>query len=242
MLGTLIKWTFVGSLLLLPVACWRADELPGGIVPVADLAEAPDQSPIDEAPFDVRQGGVRYHVTPRFRYSLRGLVVSRRAHDGDYMVHRRWNDHLNVADICVVWGDNATADLAAFEFRSGEFTCFFRTRDEAAWRAFRPDQLSNNHLLSDDAYLRDRIADVQVGDQIRVDGYLASYANDTGFHRGTSTTRTDTGNGACETVYVTGFRVLAPSPSPWPQLANAAGFGLVASAFLWLAAVLKGWI
>ena len=23
------------------------------------------------------------------------------------MLHRLWNDHLNVADLCVIWGNNA---------------------------------------------------------------------------------------------------------------------------------------
>lgn len=242
MLGTLIKWTFLASLGLLPVACWQADTLPEDIAVLDELARDPDQTSTSEAPFEVEQGGVRYRVEPLHRYRLQGLVVSRRAHDGDYMLHRRWNDHLNVADVCVVWGDNATADLSAFEFWSGQFTCFFRTGDEAAWRAFRPDQLSNNHLLSDDDYLRERIAGVRVGDQIRLDGYLARYGNDTGFERGTSTTRTDTGNGACETIYVSSFEVLRPSPSIWPTLQSTAGFGLLGSVLMWVLAAIRGWI
>ena len=240
MLGTFIKWTFVGSAVLLPVSCWNADALPGGLVTLPELANEPHQEAVDEPAFEVQQGGVRYRVTPRYRYRLHGLVVSRRAHDGERMLHRRWNDHLNVADVCVVWGDNATADLAAFDFRSGQFTCYFRTDDAAAWRAFRTAQMANNHLLSDDPRIRERIADVQVGDQIRFEGYLASYRNDSGFERDTSVVRTDTGNGACETVFVTRFELLSPSPSVWPRLEGAAGFGLLGSALLWLVAALKG--
>lgn len=242
MLGGLLKITFLGSLALLPVACWQADALPSDVVVLPVLADDPEQTPPARAPFDVSQGGVSYRVEPLHRYRLHGLVVSRQTHDGDRMLHRRWNDHLNVADVCVVWGDNARADLTAFEFWSGQFTCFFRTDDSAAWRAFRPEQLANNHLLSDDAYLRERIARVRVGDQIRLDGYLARYSNASGFERGTSTTRSDTGNGACETVYVTRFDVLAASPSPWPALQSTAGFGLLGSVLLWLVAALRGWI
>jgi hypothetical protein len=242
MLGTLIKWTFVASVVLLPVSCWQADALPDDIVLLPELADEPLQHPLEQPPFHVDQGGVRYLVTPLHRYKLHGLVVSRRAHDGDRMLHRRWNDHLNVADVCVVWGDNAGAHLAAFDFWSGQFTCFFRTDDAAAWRAFRPEQMANNHLLSDQALLRERISTVRVGDQIRVEGYLASYSNDSGFQRGTSVTRSDTGNGACETVYVTRFDVVSPSPSVWPRLQSMAGFGLLGSVLLWVIAALRGWI
>jgi hypothetical protein len=242
MLGTVIKWTFLASLVLLPVSCWRADALPSGIVPLGDLAADPEQHVLERPPFEVEQHGVRYRVTPVYRYRLHGLVVSRRAHDGNRMLHRRWTDHLNVADVCVVWGDNATADLSAFDFWSGQFTCFYRTEDPIAWRAFRPAQMANNHLLSDDPLIREHIAAVRVGDQIRLEGYLASYGNHSGFERGTSVTRSDTGNGACETVYVTRFDVLRASPSIWPGLADAAGVGLLGSVLLWLVGALKGWL
>lgn len=242
MLAALIKWSFIISALLLPVSCWQADSLPDEIALLSDLAEEPEQFAIEEPAFETEQGGVRYRVEPLYRYRLQGLVVSRRAHDGDRMLHRRWNDHLNVADVCVVWGDAATADLSAFEFWSGQFTCFFRTDDGAAWRAFRPDQLANNHLLADRAYLREQIAGVAVGDQIRLEGYLARYSNDSGFERGTSTTRTDTGNGACETIYVTRFDVLQSSPSLWPAVQGLAGFGLLGSMLAWLVAALRDWI
>jgi hypothetical protein len=242
MLAAFIKWTFVASLVLLPVACWNADALPDDVVAVRDLEREPEQIPLTEPPFEVRQGNVTYQVSPLYRYRLYGLVVSRRNHDGERMLHRRWNDHLNVADVCVVWGVNASADLSEFDFWSGQFTCFFETRDAAAWRRFRPEQMSNNHLLSDDPLIRERIAALQVGDQIRLDGYLVSYRNDSGFRRGTSLVRTDTGNGACETVYVTGFDVLRQSPSAWPGLQRMAGFGLLGSVLLWLVAALRDWI
>jgi hypothetical protein len=54
-----------------------------------------------------------------------------------------------------------------------------------------------------------------VGDQIRIKGYLSSYTNDSGSTRGTSTTRTDTGNGACETIYVEQFKIVEAATSYW---------------------------
>jgi hypothetical protein len=50
---------------------------------------------------------------------------------------------------------------------------------------------------------------------VRFRGYLASYSNERGGKRGTSTTRTDTGDGACETVYVEYFRIVEPATSLW---------------------------
>ena len=49
-----------------------------------------------------------YRIDPLYTYDLHGLVVSR--HDStswtDYL-HRESNDHLNVVDLCVIWGRNA---------------------------------------------------------------------------------------------------------------------------------------
>jgi hypothetical protein len=76
-------------------------------------------------------------------------------------------------------------------------------------------KLSNNHLISDDDFIRDQVKDIRVGDQIRVRGYLASYSNPNGGRRGTSTTRLDTGDGACETLYVKHFEIMQAAVSGW---------------------------
>jgi hypothetical protein len=240
-MSRLLALVFVACLCTWPVACSQHDALPKEIVRTPAIAQEPQQTPTELSPFSVHQGDVEYRIEPLFAYRLNGLVVSRRQHDGDRMLHRLWGDHLNVADICVVWGTNAAAvDLDAFDFSSGEFTCYYRTRDDVAWRAFRQDQISNNHLLSDDVAIRDAIARVEVGDQIAFSGYLARYSNAQGFNRGTSTARTDTGNGACETVFVKSFAITNPAQSVWRTLEQASLGGLVLSALAWLIGVGRG--
>lgn len=80
--------------------------------------------------------------------------------------------------------------------------------------------LSNNHLLSDRRSIVSKLRDVQVGDQVRVRGWLAEYAHNQGFafRRGSSVTRDDTGNGACETIYVVDVEVLRAGGQPWRWL------------------------
>ena len=74
------------------------------------------------------------------------------------------------------------------------------------------DQLSNNHVLIDDELIKTKLMSSEPGDQIWLKGYLAEYSNPAnGFHRSTSTNRTDTGNGACETIYVTDFELVKKS-------------------------------
>ena len=83
-------------------------------------------------------------------------------------------------------------------------------------------------------------AGLQVGDQIQVDGLLASYGNGGGYQRGTSTVRTDTGNGACETIFVKSVSVLAEMQSIWRWLTDLAMWSSVASGVLWLVGVGRG--
>jgi hypothetical protein len=144
------------------------------------------------------------------------MIVSFRHHDNNSRMHRLANDHLNMLDVCVVWGSNTSgAQLHKIDFWNGIFTCNFQTRDQAAWDSFDVNRISNNHLISHDERIRDRVRDIRIGDQIRVRGYLASYESPGGSTRGTSTTRTDTGDGACETIFVEEFEILRAATSRW---------------------------
>ncbi|MBV1927883.1 MAG: hypothetical protein KUG81_00005, partial [Gammaproteobacteria bacterium] len=182
----------------------------------AQLENPPRQAIISKAPFNVEINQVRYQVQALYDYELHGLVVSYAHHDGNAMLHKRWNDHLNAADLCVVWSSTAfDLNLNDYSFWNGQFTCNIKTSDSAAWARFDMNQLSNNHLLSNDNVIRNKIRDISIGDQIHIKGWLSEYASEGGGKRGTSITREDTGNGACETIFVTEFEILRASQNPW---------------------------
>ena len=204
------------SFVWLLVSFWNRNELPQNIEYVPEILNEPLQTATGKPSFDASFNGVRYLIEPEYDYDLYGMIVSYRHHDGDSRMHRMTNDHLNMLDVCVIWGDNtANRLLGKIEFWNGIFTCNVKTTDQQAWDAFDMYQLSNNHLLSDDEFVRDRVKDIKVGDQIRVRGYLSSYSSEGGGKRGTSTTRRDTGNGACETVFVERFDIIQPATSAW---------------------------
>ncbi len=204
------------SFCVLLIAFWNRNAMPSGVDVLPALEVEPEQTPSDKAPFRVTFNNVAYQVKPQYRYSLTGLVVSYRHHDGNSRMHRLSNDHLNMLDVCVVWGDNADpALLQQLDFWNGIFSCNVKTRDWDVWYAFDIYSLSNNHLLSDDASIRDQVRKIRIGDQIRVEGWLASYGTNTGDERGTSVTRDDTGDGACETIFVDRFRIERAATSWW---------------------------
>jgi len=232
---------FYSSCLLLLVSCWHRNDFPGSLSLQAGLAQEPRQRPVEEAAFSVVRDGVTYRVEPRYEYELQGLVVSYALHNPRYSLHRLWNDSLNVADLCIVWRDNARAlDLNRFDFWNGEFTCNFSTSDPAAWEQFRSDQISNNHLLADNDFQRRQIGRIRIGDQVRISGWLADYSNDKGFSRATSTSRDDRGNGACETIYVREFSILQSMQNGWRLLLVCALLGFAGSSVVWVVAVVRG--
>lgn len=175
----------------------------------------PQQSPATQAKFGVRFKEIDYQIEPEFDYDISGVIVSYRHHEGNSRMHARAKDHLNMLDVCVVWGENAgSAAIQSFEFWNGIFTCNFKTKSHDDWLRFKPEKLSNNHLISDKDHIREKVREIAIGDQIRIRGYLASYSNAAG-RRGTSTTRLDTGDGACETIYVEEFDIIGPALNPW---------------------------
>jgi hypothetical protein len=202
---------------------------------------APQQEASDRAPFTTTIKGYTYTLTPRATYDIAGLVVSQHRGDALFNLYHQ-ADPGNIRDVCVVWGESiANGSYRKVEFWSGEFTCSF------AWSAavtppFKPETASNNHLIPADAAIARRIGAIQVGDQIRMTGLLVDYqVSKDGrrlFARQTSLTRGDTGNGACEILYVTALTVVAPGNH---LRANAARLCWYASLAL-LAAVVALWL
>jgi hypothetical protein len=214
-LQALNKLVLFASLAVALVAFWNRNDLPARGTLRAQLADEPRQQQVVKDPFAVDYAGVRYKVEPQYDYELEGMVVSYRQHDGESEMHRQTNDHLNVADLCVVWGKTAASPyLDDISFWNGIFTCNFQTRSQTAWESIRPQQISNNHLITDDDFLRHQIAKVTIGDQIRVRGWLSAYGTG-GNRRGTSITREDTGDGACETIFVNEFEITKRARNPW---------------------------
>ena len=224
MLRRLNSIVLAGSAIALIVCFWNRNAIPAGIAFQPALDAEPVQRKISKRPFTVDYNGVSYRVEPEYDYELFGLVVSYRQHDGESLMHRLSRDKLNMADVCVVWSDTAFSEhLGELDFWNGVFTCNVKTRDPVAWAAFDIHELSNNHLISADPYIRARVGDVRVGDQIRIAGWLSNYGAipegatnpDRIALRKTSITREDSGNGACETIFVNEFDIVAPAHSIW---------------------------
>jgi hypothetical protein len=221
----LFKWLFLSLLLLMVVLLVYKDKIPEPSFYGEDFIEEPIQLQTDREEFDTQVNGQTYTITPLYDYELEGVVVS--YHDADSFLdiwhHKRWRDFLNQRDLCVIWGENLSSGVYKdMEFSNDSWTCWASWPDSTTGRRFKMNALSNNHLLIDDEELKAALMTSEPGDQIRFKGFLAEYANNAnGFKRGTSKTREDSGNGACETVYLTKFEIVKKAN---PKLRRAFSF------------------
>ena len=238
LLQSISKWIAIASLLILLTSLLYKDRLPDPDYFLGDQLEDPVQTPTQQAPFWVEAGGQRYRLTPLFDYTLEGVVVSYHNADAfsDIWHHDKWQDYINLRDLCVIWGGNVSSGVYQdMSFKNDSWTCWAYWPDAETAARFDKTQLSNNHLLVDDESIKRILMSAQPGDQIRVRGMLASYENPAnGFKRGTSTRRDDTGNGACETLYVTSFDIVNEANTRWRTFNTLAKWTLGLSTALFL--------
>lgn len=221
----LLLLLFLSSLGLAIWSHWKKGQLPPpAFYDLARLQE-PRQTPTDLSPFQIAAQGIDYVIEPLFDYALDGVVVS--LHDSDALSDvyhfKDWKDFVNIRDLCVVWGDNVASDtFRDMQYENTTWTCWISSRDRATAARFAWDQLSNNHLLTHDPTIQAAIKSAEIGDQIHLRGQLAKYSHAGGFSRGSSVSRADTGNGACETIYVEDFQVTRRSNPGWRRIYNLA--------------------
>lgn len=171
------------------------------------LLEEPQQTETERPPFSFPYMGETYEVQPVAEYDIAGLVVS---HNDPTSWWDVYHDETSVdtKDLGLIWGPNLRSDdFHRVKFWNVSWTVNCR------WPAgvtFHLGAISNNHLVTPHEHVRDAIAGVRVGDQVRLRGLLVNYAprSQPGRWRNTSTTRADTGNGACEVVCVEELQVL----------------------------------
>jgi hypothetical protein len=208
------------NIFLFSLSWFLKEELPLVDEILPELSQDPVQTQTTRKPFSFSYKETEYQVIPLYDYELWGLVAS-------YNDIRSWfdsyhdADSVDTKDICVIWGKNLkTNDFRDWDIKNTSWTCWFSYDDRST---FFYNQLSNNHLITDNETIRSKINAVQKGSQIHLKGSLVSYAKkgiydvycsegkECRYARNSSITREDMGNQACEVVFVDSLDVLKES-------------------------------
>ena len=171
------------------------------------LLREPVQGPTSREPFQFEYMGEVYNVRPFASYEIWGLVVTHNNTEGFGDIYHDATS-VDTKDLCMIWGANLQGeDYRHADYWSGSWTCYVKV---PAGRFFAMEALSNSHLITDSDDIRERISQVRVGDQVRVSGLLVGYQAESnpGFWRDSSLVRTDTGNGACEVIFVEDLEII----------------------------------
>ncbi|MFC1733204.1 hypothetical protein ACFL6I_23145 [candidate division KSB1 bacterium] len=204
------------SILAVGMSVFMKKQLPEKDTLLPEVHKMPKQTEQTRSEFTFDYRGTAYKVTPRADYELWGLVVS---HNDIGKFGDIYHDETSVdlRDICVVWGENAKSGVyKKGKYKSGSWTCYWQFKSGEAWSKFNESQIANNHLITSNPDIQDAIRELRIGDQVHVKGYLVNYENvDTEWRRETSLTRKDTGNHACEVVFVENLEILKPGNVEW---------------------------
>jgi hypothetical protein len=144
-----------------------------------------------------------YDITPLKTFQIKARVLGRENYSSG-----RESD-LSPVDLALGWGrmsDESVVSKISIS-QSGRFYRWHVDEFPIPRREIETHS-ANMHLIPRDEVVRDSIEQIKTGDVIELSGYLVNVKADDGWQWNSSLTRNDTGDGACELIWVTGFRIL----------------------------------
>ncbi len=176
------------------------------------------RSSIDEDPIQIEVSGKENGaingrsatIKYKYYYDITGVVTS--VHD--YFGFDLYSTYVP-RDVCLAWGSlKDSLNNPDISYRQHTRQCgiswknnVIEEADDAFRGAFRTKvshlQMSNNHLIPSTVEVRNQIFGLKRGDHVRIVGYLVNIYSQYEGNLFSSESRTDSGNGACEIIYVT---------------------------------------
>lgn len=176
---------------------WRLRPLhpPAGVLAAAE----PEQTAPALAPF--RQDG--FELQPMAHYRIRARLLSRESY------HWGREAQLSPLDFALGWGPMSdSAILAQLKLaQSSRFYSIYIEQTPPLPVTALLLHSANTHLIPADDAVRRALRWMRPGQVVELEGELVNISAPDGWHWNTSLTRTDTGAGACEVLWVEHARV-----------------------------------
>jgi hypothetical protein len=146
------------------------------------------------------------YITPMANYSVSAKVMSATNYNSD------WQAEFEPTDLALAWGDLATP-----EFKEGitytQSDRWYYYNYEADFKAdstYIIEHSSNHHIIPANDTIKNAVRRVKEGQKVKIDGYLVNvkYVMSKGeYTQNSSLSRADTGDGACEIIYVNKIQI-----------------------------------
>ena len=165
----------------------------------------PIQKNLDEPVSPIEKNG--YLITPLAEFQAQARVLGAKHYNQDREAS------LVPVDLALGWKrmseDNV---LNRIDIRQDGRFYFWKTNAYPIPRAEIETQSTNMHLIPADSIIEESLKSVQPGEIVVFNGYLVEVRGQDNWRWRSSLTRNDTGDGACELVYVTSFEVRGKQP------------------------------
>lgn len=141
-----------------------------------------------------------YRIVATDEFEIMALVLSRKR----YRTGREAD--VSPLDLALAWGPAAEEPiLSNVSFSQGGRWYYFRSEDESLSVTDVSHHSANVHIIPQpgDPSLESRLLGIKRGEAVHLKGYLVKVSAEDGWRWNSSRTRTDSGNGSCEILYVT---------------------------------------
>jgi len=152
--------------------------------------------------------GYSVDISYNYSYEIDALVVHTKDYFGSSL-----SDTIAPVDVALAWGKVAEYnDRIDFNWSQSGRWYYWRTDSYEEIAVVGGEggvntHSSNNHLIPADDNIKKLVKSIKTGDHIKITGYLvnvfARKPDGTTFSWNSSSSRNDTGDGACEVIYVT---------------------------------------
>ena len=193
------RWIAIALFALGAWHFWSTREVaqPPGIL----VAAEPLQLQIDDTRPALSKPG--YRVTPLQRFSLEARVLGAEPYRFDR------GAELAPVDLALGWGPMSdTTVLEEISISQSNRFYFWRVARFPIPRHDIEINSANMHMIPADSSVEHTLKRLRVGQVVRISGYLVEVAGTDGWRWRSSLSRSDTGNGACELVWVDDLRVM----------------------------------
>ncbi len=164
------------------------------ISPGAEAVAAPQQARSSTQPFDLNG----YRIEPLAHFKIRARVLSRENYATDKEAD------LSPTDLALGWG--RMSDIDVYEqlhiTQSGRFYFWRYDNEPPIPRDEIVNSSANMHLIPANDEVRRALARVRQGQIVNIEGELIEATQANGWRWRSSLTRSDSGAGACEVVWV----------------------------------------
>ena len=138
-----------------------------------------------------------YSVNPVASFELRALVLSSQ--------HYFWGDEakLSPVDLALGWGPMSDGDiLKDISVSQGNRWYFYKYKTPPIPNNEIISHSANMHMIPSDEEVEKKLKKVRKGDVVEIKGFLVNLTKPDGWRWNSSQSRTDTGHGSCELVWI----------------------------------------